>query len=210
MTHGNLQAAIAPKVKGTCNLHDELAATNLDFFVLFGSLSGLIGQVGQVNYAAANTFLDAFVQFQHRLDLPGSVLDIGVMGGIGYISEKPSMLAQLRFIGMKTLREQGLLDAFHLAIVRSSPPLSAAHGTITTSANKWFHGFSNLAQLAIGLQLSVPLNVARNQTWWKRYMRMSRYANQEKTNHLSSSDTSNTSNEGLMFFLTTLNTDTSN
>lgn len=53
-----------PKVHGTWNLHNATLASgcNLDFLLLFSSLSGIVGQVGQANYASANTFLDAFVQ----------------------------------------------------------------------------------------------------------------------------------------------------
>ncbi|KAL9630961.1 MAG: hypothetical protein Q9204_004461 [Flavoplaca sp. TL-2023a] len=41
---------------------------------------------GQANYAAANTFLDAFVLYRHFFGLPASVLDIGVMEHIGFVS----------------------------------------------------------------------------------------------------------------------------
>ena len=54
--------AVGPKIDGTWNLHRHLPA-NLDFFVLFSSMAGLFGYFGQANYASANTFLDAFVQY---------------------------------------------------------------------------------------------------------------------------------------------------
>ena len=210
MSHDDWQVAIAPKVQGTWNLHHELAAKDLDFFILFSSLSGLIGQIGQVNYAASNTFLDAFVQFRHGFGLPASVLDIGVMSDIGYISEKPSVLAQLRSVGMQTLEEQDLLDALHLAIVRSRPPPSAAHIiNDRTNTERWVHGFSNPAQLAIGLKLNVRLNDPKNKTLWKRDARMSRYFSVEGSNPLPTAQISNASNEALVSFLTTLTTNTS-
>lgn len=109
MTHDDWQAAIATKVDRIRNLHKELAATDLDFLVLSGALSSQIGQIGQVNYAASNTFLDAFVQCRYGPGLPPSVI---------YISEKQSVRAQLRSLGMQTLQEQDLFDALQLAIVR--------------------------------------------------------------------------------------------
>ncbi|KAL6229885.1 polyketide synthase [Aspergillus navahoensis] len=54
----------APKVKGTWNLHNEAQSRNIDFFMLFSSLSRIVGQPGQTGYAIANTFLDAFVKFR--------------------------------------------------------------------------------------------------------------------------------------------------
>ncbi len=69
MTIEDWNAAVDPKVKGTWNLHHESvsAAADLDFFVLFSSISGIIGQPGQGNYASANTFLDAFAQYRMTL-----------------------------------------------------------------------------------------------------------------------------------------------
>ena len=63
MSLGEWEKAVSPKVQGTWNLHDETlaAGVQLDFFVLFSSMSGTFGQAGQANYAGANTFLDAFV-----------------------------------------------------------------------------------------------------------------------------------------------------
>lgn len=62
--------------------------------VIFSSYSGLVGQLGQSNYASANTFLDAFVQYRHANGLPASVHDIGVIEDVStplyyYRSEVP-------------------------------------------------------------------------------------------------------------------------
>lgn len=130
------------------------------------------------------------------------------MGDIGYISQKPSVLAQLRSVGMRTLKERDLLNALHLAILRSRPPPSTAHGIISTT-DKSFYSFSNPAQLAIGLKLNVGLHDPKNQTLWKYDARMSRYANTEKPNFPQSSDTSSGSNKGLNSFLSALATDAS-
>lgn len=77
-------------VNGTWNLHEALDGPKLDFFV-FSSWSGLRGQWGQANYAAANT-LDAFVQYRRKQELPASVLNIGVMEDIGYVSRNAGVL----------------------------------------------------------------------------------------------------------------------
>jgi hypothetical protein len=55
----------------------------LNFFVLFSFMSGIIGMPGQANYAAATTFMDAFVQYRHSQHLPASVIDVGAVDGIG-------------------------------------------------------------------------------------------------------------------------------
>ena len=53
---------LAPKARGALLLDEYLAGENLDFFVLFSSTSTEIGAAGQVDYVAANAFLNAFAE----------------------------------------------------------------------------------------------------------------------------------------------------
>jgi acyl carrier protein len=55
-TWESFAAVLAPKVLGALELAAH--AQDVDFFVLFSSLSGWLGNAGQANYAAANAFLD--------------------------------------------------------------------------------------------------------------------------------------------------------
>ncbi|HVF55294.1 MAG TPA: SDR family oxidoreductase [Pyrinomonadaceae bacterium] len=52
----------APKIHGTIVLQEILADAPLDFFVLFSTSLSLTGVFGQVDYCAANAFLDAFAR----------------------------------------------------------------------------------------------------------------------------------------------------
>ena len=58
MTHEAWTAANDSKLRGTWNLHNVCISKgiDLDFFVLFSSISGLFGNPGQANYAAATPF----------------------------------------------------------------------------------------------------------------------------------------------------------
>ncbi len=60
-----MRRVLAPKVQGTLNL-DDLVTEPLDFFVLFSSVASVLGLPGQVDYTAANAFLDAFAQARSR------------------------------------------------------------------------------------------------------------------------------------------------
>jgi acyl transferase domain-containing protein/acyl carrier protein len=59
------EGILAPKVKGTLVLDSILNGVNLDFFVLCSALDSILGEVGQVDYCAANAFLDAYAQKYH-------------------------------------------------------------------------------------------------------------------------------------------------
>ncbi len=52
-----------PKLKGTLVLDAVLQDINLDFLVLFSSNTAITGGIGQVDYCAANAFLDAFAHY---------------------------------------------------------------------------------------------------------------------------------------------------
>lgn len=56
MSFADWQTAVQPKVDGTWNLHHASCGLELDFFLLFSSWSGLVGQWGQANYAAVSVF----------------------------------------------------------------------------------------------------------------------------------------------------------
>jgi amino acid adenylation domain-containing protein len=57
---------LAPKVKGARVLEELFKEEQLDFLALFSSLSSVTGAFGQVDYCAANAFLDAFARYNSR------------------------------------------------------------------------------------------------------------------------------------------------
>ena len=197
MTFEQWQAATLPKIKGTWNLHEALQTQKepLDFFFLFSSVSGIGGQWGQANYAAANTFLDSFVQYRHSLDLPASVLDIGAMEDVGYLSQNSSVLDALRATSLHTLHEQDLLDSLQLMIDRSNPSSSPA--SVPSSKNTT--RYVNPSQVAIGVRSTLPLSAPNNRTIWKKDPRMSVYRNLESLGASTSASFGN--EEGLKQFL---------
>jgi acyl transferase domain-containing protein len=63
-TRDATEKVLSPKVNGTVILNNICRDLPLDFFVLCSSLNAIIGGVGQVDYCAANAFLDAFAHYQ--------------------------------------------------------------------------------------------------------------------------------------------------
>ena len=109
MSFPDWQLNIKPRVQGALNLHHCLADADLDFFLILGSLAGLIGTVGQSAYAATNTFYDAFASYRKNLGLPACVIDIGKVENVGYVAENRDLEAELNFQGFDSLVEDELL-----------------------------------------------------------------------------------------------------
>ena len=57
---------LAPKVQGTIALFDTFKDCGLDFMLFYSSLNAITGGFGQIDYSAANAFLDAFAQAHDR------------------------------------------------------------------------------------------------------------------------------------------------
>ena len=65
------------KVIGSWNLHDQSKSLNLDFFILYSSISSLIGSHKLAHYSAANGFLDGLATYRHSLNLPAQSINWG-------------------------------------------------------------------------------------------------------------------------------------
>ncbi|MCP4151599.1 MAG: SDR family NAD(P)-dependent oxidoreductase [bacterium] len=63
-----VEPVFAPKLMGTLVLEESLKNVELDFFILFSSLSSVLGPAGQVSYSSANAFLDAFAYYKLSKD----------------------------------------------------------------------------------------------------------------------------------------------
>ncbi|HXH41801.1 MAG TPA: SDR family NAD(P)-dependent oxidoreductase, partial [Thermoanaerobaculia bacterium] len=64
-TTAEFSDVLAPKVTGTVNLDQASHDVELDFFVLFSSFAGTLGNLGQADYAAANGFMDCFAAYRN-------------------------------------------------------------------------------------------------------------------------------------------------
>jgi hypothetical protein len=68
------------------NLHNHLH--NLSFFVMLSSVTGILGNVSQANYAAGNTFQDALARHRTANGLPTVSVDLGQAMDTGYVAER--------------------------------------------------------------------------------------------------------------------------
>lgn len=172
MTHDAWSKATRPKIEGTWNLH-KLLPIEMDFFVLFASVSGAYGYYGQSNYASANTFLDTFALYRQRLGLAASVMDIGPIEGVGFLSRNSTARANFEAVS-NLLTEQNFLDYLQLAISRSS--------NATAPSNIWGSGALSEGYVASNsfvqtTDSKLPIMDPQNAILWKRDPRMAIYRN---------------------------------
>src|SRR5205807_1230702 len=65
------------KVYGAWNLHRLTQHYVLEHFILFSSMSAIMGPPGQSNHAAGNTFLDSLAHFRRNQGLPALSINWG-------------------------------------------------------------------------------------------------------------------------------------
>jgi acyl transferase domain-containing protein/NADP-dependent 3-hydroxy acid dehydrogenase YdfG/acyl carrier protein len=111
MTQEDLEAVLAPKITGAWNLHMQTREMLLDCFVMFSSLSSLIGSPGQANYAAANAYLDALAHCRRAAGLPGLSINWGQISDVGIVADRPEVGRYLENIGVRALSSKDALAA---------------------------------------------------------------------------------------------------
>ncbi|MGA1867996.1 MAG: thioester reductase domain-containing protein [bacterium] len=118
----SFQRVAAPKVEGTWIIHQLTQQEPLDFFIVFSSIVSLVGNAGQADYAAANSFLDSFIHYRTKNNYPGRSMSINwtlwADGGMG-IDEYTQKNFEKR--GLPALSSAQGLDAFTEIIQQEGP-----------------------------------------------------------------------------------------
>ena len=87
-----------PKVQGSWNLHNALP-TDMDFFILLSSGTGVIGNGGQSNYAAGNTYQDTLARYRCSHGQKAVSLDLGIVLSEGFVAENGKVMDRLPRMG---------------------------------------------------------------------------------------------------------------
>jgi NADPH:quinone reductase-like Zn-dependent oxidoreductase/NAD(P)-dependent dehydrogenase (short-subunit alcohol dehydrogenase family)/aryl carrier-like protein len=109
---------LAPKVSGAWNLHRASEGRPLDYFVMFSSLSSVIGHAGQANYAAANTFLDQLAHHRRAQGLPATTINWGYLGDVGILARNERIAERLEGQGVRPIPIGEALEALEVVLSR--------------------------------------------------------------------------------------------
>ena len=192
-----------PKVVGTWNIHEALSNEKLDFLVLFSSASGATGGIGQANYASANTFLDAFVQFRHQQGLACSAMDIGVVGEIGYVAQNKEVQDKFASLEAYVISEEELIQTLQYSIWQGRPQ-APSRAQLFRAENE-SSSYTSPSQIALGLLPGgKPISDPGNRAHWRHDRRFGMIYNAKDI-----SSTSVSSDDELKTFLVTAESDPS-
>ncbi|KAF4767156.1 hypothetical protein HAV15_009313 [Penicillium sp. str.  len=151
MSHKNWQDVLSSKVTGTWNLHNALDGNDADlqFFVVCGSITGVMGNAGQVNYSSANAFVSSFAQYRLQNGHPAAVVNLGGVDDVGFLAtQDPTLRERMRSASVRLLSEQEVLDAFELAIFSDDLERTSNSSDSLQIPNNLIVGMSSTKSLA--------------------------------------------------------------
>nr|ATX68126.1 malonyl CoA-acyl carrier protein transacylase [Nostoc sp. UHCC 0450] len=137
-TSAEFQAVLAPKVAGVIHLDAASKDLNLDFFVLFSSIAGAMGNAGQSDYAIANAFMDTFSTYRNDLvnagQRYGQTLSINwpLWQAGGMQVDAHSEAAMKQSVGLGTIDTASGIQAFIKGLASGKSQILVAAGHLPT------------------------------------------------------------------------------
>ena len=143
MTFDQMRDVIRPKILGSIHLDQIFYTVDLDFFILLSSINCVIGNVGQANYAAADMGVCGVAASRRKRGLASSVVNVGAIIGVDYITERAQSERQLDVTAAKAalmyLSEEDFHQIFAEAVeighIDSSAGPEISTGLLSISAD---------------------------------------------------------------------------
>lgn len=126
MSEEGFRRVYDPKALGAWNLHRLTRTVPLDFFVLFSSISAIVGNPGQGNYVAGNGFLSGLSQIRQQEGLPALAVNWGAIADVGYLARNEAVEAQLKDTGIFPLAPHAALELLGELISRNVAEITVA------------------------------------------------------------------------------------
>ncbi|MFE6775902.1 SDR family NAD(P)-dependent oxidoreductase [Streptomyces sp. NPDC057676] len=134
-TREEAAAVLAAKVTGTALLDEALRGEPLDFFVLFSSLAGTLGNLGQADYGFANAYLDHYAHRREALRRrglrTGRTLAVGwpLWAGVGAMHAGDAAEERARTeLGLHPLTPDEGVSALFTALAGDAPQVVVVKG----------------------------------------------------------------------------------
>lgn len=126
---------LGPKVAGAENLDRVLRGEKLDYFVLFSSVTTLIGNPGQANYVAANAYMEGLARRRRGKGLPALAIGWGPITDVGVVARSERLQADLqRLTGVQGMTAREALALMEQALALPPEGAETAVMTVTSSS----------------------------------------------------------------------------
>ncbi|WP_160051660.1 type I polyketide synthase [Nocardiopsis sp. FR26] len=125
LTPGQVARALRAKADGAVHLHELTRDADLSAFVLFSSVSAVLGVSGQGNYAPGNAFCEALAHHRRALGLPATSVAWGSWAG-GGLAEDEAVAALLNRHGLPMMEPGAALAALERTLDRDLTALAIA------------------------------------------------------------------------------------
>ncbi|MDR7303662.1 type I polyketide synthase [Haloactinomyces albus] len=164
MTPTQLHTTLTPKVDAAWNLHTATTDHDLAAFILYSSATGTLGNPGQANYAAANTFLDALAHHRHTHGLPATSLAWGLWTESSTLTEglRTHDITRIRRSGLTPLTNHDGLTLFDTALHHNQPTYLATQ--LNTTALQHQHDTRTLPPILSNLVRTNPHTASNPRT----------------------------------------------
>lgn len=100
------ERVLNPKVMGVNNIYQALDSKKLDFFIMLSSISSVVGNIGQSNYAAANYYMNIFSEWLNQKNIPGYVFCWGPFKESGMAVSDASIEKNMQMLGITLFNKE--------------------------------------------------------------------------------------------------------
>lgn len=119
-------AVMRPKALGAWYLHRHTQHLPIEVFVLFSSISALIGNPGQGAYVAANAVLDTLAHQRQAQGLSAVSINWGALSEVGMVAQDSSVEEYFKRVGIGFLNPAQALEVLGKSLLWGKPQLGAA------------------------------------------------------------------------------------
>jgi acyl transferase domain-containing protein/NAD(P)-dependent dehydrogenase (short-subunit alcohol dehydrogenase family)/acyl carrier protein len=137
LTDSSLRKVLLPKAIGAYHLYQSTRDVELDYFVLYSSISASVGNPRQASYAAANAFLEALAHKARAEGRNACAIAWGALGDVGVVARDKGTAAHLEALGIKPIPAKVALEGLGRVLRQGH----ACASLVDMQWNKWAKAF---------------------------------------------------------------------
>ena len=148
LTRTQFDKSINAKVLGAWNLYQLTCHLDLDFFVLYSSVTSLLGPAGQAAYSAANSILDALADYMKQKGVPAVAINWGAVSDYGHVADHPDLSTAVgNQFGIDALPASELLSTLNGVLVGSQASHIVVSGGQSITGDQFSSPHENSASI---------------------------------------------------------------